>query len=65
MITVNGKKTEIPENLTVDELLLREGFRAERVVVEVNMKIVPRGGYKAARLRDGDSIEILQFVGGG
>jgi thiamine biosynthesis protein ThiS len=65
MITINGKPAELSPGLTVEELLLREGFNTERVVVERNKEIVPREQYTATVLWDGDSVEILQFVGGG
>ena len=36
-----------------------------RIAVEMNRDIVPRAEYASRPIRDGDRIEIVQFVGGG
>jgi sulfur carrier protein len=35
------------------------------VAVELNREILPRVGFADQRLADGDTLEIVQFVGGG
>ena len=50
---------------TVAEYLSSAGFTTERVVVELNEEIVPRGRYADTVLRDGDRVEIVCFMGGG
>jgi len=37
----------------------------ERVVVEVNLKILKRAEHASTMLKDGDQVEIVHFVGGG
>ena len=64
MITVNGKELSISD-MTVSELLANEGYGAERVAVELNYEIVPRAKYGKTVVKDGDTVEIVRFVGGG
>ena len=64
-LTVNGDPHDLPDTLSVAELLARFGVTATRVAVEVNEDVVPRGTYESRRLTAGDRIEIVQFVGGG
>lgn len=63
MITVNGKKLEFSG--AAGDLLLREGFDTDRIVVELNREILPKEQYSDRILQDGDSLEVLEFVGGG
>jgi thiamine biosynthesis protein ThiS len=45
---------------------LRElGLKADRVAVELNREIAARGSWDSTQLKDGDRLEIVQFVGGG
>ena len=64
-LTVNGDPHDLPEPLSVAELLTRFGVTAARVAVEVNEDVVPRGTWESHRLAAGDRVEIVQFVGGG
>ncbi len=41
------------------------GLEPTKIAVERNLEIVPKSQYEATILRDGDRIEIVQFVGGG
>ncbi|HZR46578.1 MAG TPA: sulfur carrier protein ThiS [Candidatus Manganitrophaceae bacterium] len=64
-INVNGVRQEIPPETTVSQLLARLKILPERVVVEINLKVVDRAEYRRSFLREGDQIEIIGFVGGG
>ncbi len=64
-VRLNGEVREIPEGLTVGGLLAHLGVRAQRVAVEVNETIVTKDRYEAQRIVQGDSVEIVAFVGGG
>jgi thiamine biosynthesis protein ThiS len=64
-VTVNGASRDVPEGLTVKDLVLFLGLGAGPVAVEVNKAIVPRAEHKARVVNHGDAIEIVQFVGGG
>lgn len=63
-LTINGKR-ESGEFSTVLALLEARGHAPQAVVVELNGEILPRTAYAERSLADGDSLEIVQFVGGG
>ena len=64
-VTVNGESHDLPEALTVSNLLDLLRIAPERVVVEVNVTILKRAQHPEAILQDGDRVEIVRFVGGG
>lgn len=64
-ITLNGEKKDIPEGLTVKALLEHLGITPERVAVEINEGIVRKAVYGEVAVRDGDRVEVVQFMGGG
>jgi sulfur carrier protein len=63
-LRVNGEGYET-EKETVLQLLGELGIMPERVAVEVNLEVIKKAGYEQCRLHDGDSVEIVYFVGGG
>lgn len=64
-LKINGEEREIADGLTVTTLLEELKIRPARVVVERNREIVAREVYGITRLADGDTLEIVHFVGGG
>ena len=64
-IVLNGDSFETAGGTTIDTLLQQLGISRERVAVELNADIVPKGDYEKQLLSDGDKIEIVHFVGGG
>lgn len=64
MIRVNGVDLNIAGK-TLYEFLEEGNYDRTRVAVEKNGDIVPRKDYESTRLQDGDSVEIVHFVGGG
>jgi sulfur carrier protein len=64
-LTVNGATREVPDGMTVRELVAHLGFDQGPVAVEKNREVVPRAEHPSAILRDGDVVEIVHFVGGG
>jgi sulfur carrier protein len=64
-ITVNGNTMEVAGGLTVGGLLKVLELSDMRVAVEHNRRILQREEYAGAEIKDGDSLEILSFVGGG
>jgi sulfur carrier protein len=63
--TVNGDSLELPEGLSVADLLRHLGVRAERVAVERNGAVVKRARHLEEKIGEGDVVEIVTFVGGG
>jgi sulfur carrier protein len=64
-VTVNGEARRVPGPATVLQLLAHLGLDARTVVVELNREIVRRPRLGETALADGDSIELVHFVGGG
>lgn len=64
-ITLNGDPFDVAGPLTVTGLLARLEIDARRVAVEHNLVVVKRGQYDTVEIRDGDEVEIVNFVGGG
>jgi thiamine biosynthesis protein ThiS len=64
-LTINGQSVEVSGVTHVDELMRQLSLDVRKVAVERNLTIVPRSTYSAARLEDGDSLEIITFIGGG
>ena len=64
-ITLNGDAREIAGPLTVTELLSQLEIDARRVAVEHNLVVLKRTSFDQAVVREGDQVEIVNFVGGG
>jgi thiamine biosynthesis protein ThiS len=64
-IMLNGDPHEITAPLTVAELLARLDIDPRRVAVEHNLVVLKRDSFDRALVREGDEIEIVNFVGGG
>jgi sulfur carrier protein len=64
-IKINGEEKEIGDGVTIATLLEQLQIRPARVVVERNRDIVSRDAYGATSLSEGDTLEIVHFVGGG
>jgi thiamine biosynthesis protein ThiS len=64
-ITLNGEPLEIAGPLTVSALLTSLAIDARRVAVEHNLVVLKRTAFDDTELRDGDEVEIVNFVGGG
>jgi thiamine biosynthesis protein ThiS len=64
-IHLNGDPHELPGPLSVSELLSRLDIDARRVAVELNLVVLKRAAYDTTTIREGDEVEIVNFVGGG
>jgi len=64
-ITVNGQPREVAEGTSVLALLESLDLKPEATVVERNTDIVERSRYAETRLTEGDTLELVRFVGGG
>ncbi len=63
-LKVNGEYRETKSG-TLLQLLEELDVMPERVAVEVNLKIIKRADFVNYKLNDGDTVEIVYFVGGG
>jgi sulfur carrier protein len=63
-LKINGKPEESGA-ATIAELVVERGLIPGRIVFEHNGVIIQREHWAATGLSEGDSLEIIQFVGGG
>jgi thiamine biosynthesis protein ThiS len=56
---------ELEDGQTIQNLLAHLELDARLVAVERNLEIVPKSQYQNQTLSDGDTVEIVHFVGGG
>ena len=64
MLCINGEAVDAG-GMKLAAYLEQAGYQSNRVVIELNLKIVPKEAYAELVLKDGDNLEILSFVGGG
>ena len=64
MVKVNGVELDIAGK-TVAQYLSTTNYDSKRIAVERNGDIVFKSQYDITVIDDGDSLEIVSFVGGG
>lgn len=65
-VIINGESHSLPDSIsTVKELLTHLKLTDRIVVVEVNRKILQKEDHESAPISDGDTLELVHFVGGG
>ncbi len=65
-IRINGEEVVLDsETMNLQDLVTKKGLLPERIVIEVNLEVMPREQWPCIHLRDKDQIEIISFVGGG
>ena len=63
-LKINGQARDFAGPLTISQLLQQLDLAPERVVVELNQAILTTDAHNT-QLKDGDTLEVIQFVGGG
>ena len=64
-ITLNGERFELETPMSVAALLTKLDIDPRRVAVEHNLNIIKRQTYPEILIGEGDTEEIVNFVGGG
>ena len=64
MAEINGKYEEI-NDVNLLDYLIKNKYRVDRVVVDLNVDIVKKADFKKINIKNTDKIEIVCFVGGG
>jgi len=64
MVIINGEAMAA-DGQPLLTYLQSAGYTPARIAVEINRNIIPKADYETTILRDGDTVEIVQFVGGG
>lgn len=65
-IVINGNEMELDNDVTNISMLLEHLKLAEKqLIVEHNKNIIQKGRYQHISVENGDTLEIVHFVGGG
>ncbi len=64
-LKINGEEMNIRDAVTISELIGELKITPGRVAVEVNLSVIKKTEFDTFRLKDGDAVEIVNFVGGG
>ncbi|CDZ24523.1 hypothetical protein CCDG5_1409 [[Clostridium] cellulosi] len=64
MVKINGKDFDV-SGKTIAEYLTEANYNLKYIAVERNGEIVTKGQYASTVLADGDTVNIVSFVGGG
>ena len=64
MIKVNGELKNL-DSISLLDYLNNNGYNVKVVAVELNGEIIKKSEYVNTCVHDGDSVEIVSFVGGG
>lgn len=62
---LNGREISLEGKIQLDIFLENQGYKLTRIAAELNGRIIPKAEYSATFLEDGDSLEVVTFVGGG
>lgn len=64
-ITLNGQAHTIHDGTTISELIVSLDLQNKRLAVEVNQDLIIRAEFPDYQLKDNDTVEIVQAIGGG
>jgi sulfur carrier protein len=64
-ITVNGTRQDVAEGTSLLAYLQDRKIDPSHVVAEVNGVIVKKEQFPELKLKTGDTVEVIRFVGGG
>ena len=64
-ITINGTLQELPLPNNLSAIVSSYCKQTKHVISELNGAIVPSDQWAKTQLQDGDTLELVTFVGGG
>jgi len=64
-VFLNGKKINVCNNLTAQQLLSEMGYQDKRIALEINGEVTPKSEYSNKIIVENDQVEIIVAVGGG
>lgn len=65
-LVINGKEEQVSDNLSVVQLLKEKNVEMpEMVSVELNGEILKRDQFEKTKVKEGDKVDFLYFMGGG
>ena len=64
-VTINGDIREFKNNITLQSILEELNLESKVMAAAINMDIVKQDSWNNYIVKDGDKLELLDFVGGG
>ena len=64
-ITVNGKQMQIIPKFSLKDLIAKLKMPPNKIAIELNKKSIDKKRISKIKLKKGDKIEIVHFIGGG
>jgi len=64
-VFLNGKQTNLDNNLTAQQLIYVMGYQDKRIALEINGEVTPKSEYSNKIIVENDKVEIIVAVGGG
>lgn len=64
-IQLNGQSIDYADNTSVTDILAEKKIEPNTVIVELNRTLLTVDQLDQICLKDGDTLEIIRFVGGG
>ena len=64
-IIINGESKTFNDDMTLESVLEQLSLVGKVMAAAVNMEIVKQDVWTEYKLKDGDKLELLDFVGGG
>ncbi len=64
MVKINGESLDVAGK-TLADYLAQADYDLQRIAVERNGESVPKAQYGETVLAEGDSVEVVSFMGGG
>lgn len=64
-IKINGAVAELPDNSSVQDLLLARKLPLDIVIIVLNGEIITREKWEGLKLNSNDNMELIRIIGGG
>lgn len=64
MVKINSENFDVA-GMSVSEYLKTTNYQQQYIAIELNSNILPKKDYDSTILNNGDTLEIVNFVGGG
>jgi thiamine biosynthesis protein ThiS len=64
-VRLNGEDRQLPAEMTLEGLVEHLELKGKPIAIELNREVIPRPRFSEVKVREGDRIEVVTFVGGG
>lgn len=65
IVKINGKQEKVTPNSTLQRIITTLTQKPDHVIAEVNGNIIKKPSWHETQIQEGDTIELVSFVGGG